>query len=101
MTDFTKQIADVAEQVKSAMPKVSFNANGYEIRTKVLEMAKDHEWSDFHAKFHGWEQTITRDPNTGEVINMVTMPVVPGIEQVVQAAQKFYDFVNGTHSQNK
>jgi hypothetical protein len=95
MTEFTKQIANAADQVKAAMPKVSFNANGYEIRTKVLEMAKDHEWSDFHAKFAGWEQTVSRDPKTGEVVNVVTMPAVPGVEQVLSAAEKFYAFVNG------
>tara|TARA_R110000868_G_scaffold110176_1_gene298769 strand:+ start:701 stop:994 length:294 start_codon:yes stop_codon:yes gene_type:complete len=95
MTDFTKQVADAAEQVKASLPKVSFNANGYEIRTKVLEMAKDHEWSDYHAKFQGWETTATRDPVTGEIITKVTMPVVPGVEQVLSAAEKFYAFVNG------
>ena len=95
MTNFTKQAADVAEQVKAAMPKVSFNANGYEIRTKVLEMAKDHEWSDFHAKFAGWEQTVKRDEKTGEVVTTVAMPAVPGVDKVLEAAEKFYSFVNG------
>ena len=95
MTDFTKQIADAADQVKASLPKVSFNANGYEIRTKVLEMAKDHEWSDYSAKFQGWETTATRDPVSGEIITKVAMPVVPGVEQVLSAAEKFYAFVNG------
>jgi hypothetical protein len=95
MTDFTKQVAEAAEQVKASMPKVSFNANGYEIRTKVLEMAKDHEWSDFHAKFQGWESSATRDPKTGEIVTKVAMPVVPGVDQVLKAAEKFYAFVNG------
>ena len=95
MTEFTKQIANAADQVKAAMPKVSFNANGYEIRTQVLAMAKDHEWSDFHAKFAGWEQTVSRDPKTGEVVGTVVMPAVPGVEQVLSAAEKFYAFVNG------
>ena len=95
MTEFTKQIANAADQVKAAMTKVSFNANGYEIRTQVLAMAKDHEWSDFHAKFAGWEQTVKRDPKTGEVLTSVTMPAVPGVEQVLSAAKKFYAFVDG------
>jgi hypothetical protein len=95
MTDFTKQVAEAAEQVKASMPKVSFNANGYEIRTKVLEMAKDHEWSDFHAKFQGWESSATRDPKTGEIVTKIAMPVVPGVDQVLKAAEKFYAFVNG------
>ena len=86
---------EMATFMKSFTPKVTTNKNGYEIRTKVLEMAKDNVWSDFHAKFNGWEQTVTRDPKSGEVVNTVTMPEVPGIDQVLEAAEKFYDFVNG------
>lgn len=86
---------EMATFMKSFTPKVTTNKNGYEIRTKVLEMAKDNVWSDFHAKFAGWEQTVTRDPESGEVVNTVTMPEVPGIDQVLEAAEKFYDFVNG------
>jgi len=85
---------EMAEFMKSFTPKVSTNKNGYEIRTQVLEMAKDNVWSDFHAKFNGWEQTVTRDPKTGEVVNTVTMPEVPGIDAVLEAAEKFYAFVN-------
>ena len=47
MTDYTKQFADMAEQMqkmaeqfKPQLPEVKFNKNGYEIRTQVLEMAK-------------------------------------------------------------
>ena len=36
-----KQTQEVAEMFKAAMPKITTNKNGYEIRTKVLEMAKD------------------------------------------------------------
>ena len=94
MTDFTKQAAEAAEQVKAAMPKVSFNANGYEIRTKVLEMAQNQAWQDYHAKFAGYELAVTKDGN--EVVTKVEMPKVPGADEVLQAAQKFYAFVNGT-----
>ena len=90
-----KQTQEVAEMFKAAMPKITTNKNGYEIRTKVLELAKDNVWSDFHAKFAGWEQTVTRDPETGEVVTTVDMPEVPGADAVLDAANKFYDFVNG------
>jgi hypothetical protein len=95
MTDFTKQAQEMAEQVKAALPKVNFNANGYEIRTKVLEMAQNQAWQDYHAKFAGWEQTVKRDPESGEVVTTVSMPSVPGADKVLEAAQKFYAFVNG------
>jgi len=90
-----KQTQELADMFKQAMPKVSTNKNGYEIRTQVLEMAKDNVWSDYHAKFAGWEQTVTRDPETGEVVTKVEMPTVPGAEAVLEAAEKFYAFVNG------
>lgn len=90
-----KQTQELADMFKQAMPKVSTNKNGYEIRTQVLEMAKDNVWSDYHAKFAGWEQTVTRDPETGEVVNTVKLPEIPGVDQVLEAADKFYDFVNG------
>ena len=90
-----KQTQEIADMFKQAMPKVTTNKNGYEIRTKVLEMAKDNVWSDFHAKFAGWEQTVTRDPESGEVVTTVTMPEVPGADKVLETANMFYDFVNG------
>ena len=90
-----KQTQEVAEMFKAAMPKITTNKNGYEIRTKVLEMAQGNIWNDYHAKFAGWEQTVKRDQDTGEVTMNVQMPDVPGTDAVLEAAEKFYDFVNG------
>ena len=90
-----KQTQEVAEMFKAAMPKITTNKNGYEIRTKVLEMAQGNVWNDYHAKFAGWEQTVKRDQDTGEVTMNVQMPDVPGTEAVLEAAEKFYAFVNG------
>ena len=84
----------MAEQFAKYMPKITQNASGYEIRTKVLEMAKDHEWQDFHAKFAGWEQSVVRDPETNEIVSEVNMPDVPGVDVVLEAAEKFYTFVS-------
>ena len=93
--DILKQTQAMAEMVKDMMPKVTTNKNGYEIRTKVLEMAQSNVWQDYHAKFGGWEQSVKRDPQTNEIVTSVTMPEVPGTDAVLQAAEKFYDFVNG------
>ena len=41
MNDMTKQFEQFAEIMKSAMPQVKANKNGYEIRTKVLEFAQN------------------------------------------------------------
>ena len=93
-----KQTQEVAEMFKAAMPKITTNKNGYEIRTKVLEMAQGNVWNDYHAKFGGWEQSVKRDPKTNEVVTSIAMPEVPGTDAVLEAAEKFYEFVNGPKS---
>ena len=93
-----KQTQEVAEMFKAAMPKITTNKNGYEIRTKVLEMAQSNVWQDYHAKFGGWEQSVKRDPATNEIVTSINMPQVPGTEAVLEAAEKCYNFVNGKPS---
>lgn len=88
-----KQTQEIADMFKAAMPKISTNANGYEIRTKVLEMAQNNVWQDYHAKLGAFETSITKDGD--EVVTKVQMPEVPGVDEVLKAADKFYDFVNG------
>ena len=90
-----KQTQEVAEMFKAAMPKITTNKNGYEIRTKVLEMAKDNVWSDYHAKWGQFEQSVSRDKETGEIVTDVKFPDIPGSDAVLEAADKFYKFVNG------
>ena len=88
-----KQTQEVAEMFKAAMPKITTNKNGYEIRTKVLEMAQNNIWNDYHAKLGQFETTVAKDGD--EVVTTVTMPEVPGADAVLEAADKFYEFVNG------
>ena len=91
--DILKQTQAMAEMVKDMMPKVTTNKNGYEIRTKVLEMAQNQAWQDYHAKFAGYEMAVTKDGE--EVVTKVEIPQVPGADAVLDAANKFYAFVNG------
>jgi len=88
-----KQTQEIADMFKQAMPKVTTNKNGYEIRTKVLQMAQNQAWQDYHAKLGAFETPVTKDGD--EVVTKVELPVVPGAEAVLEAAEKFYDFVNG------
>lgn len=88
-----KQTQEIADMFKQAMPKINTNANGYEIRTKVLEMAQNNVWQDYHAKLGAYETSVTKEGD--EVVTKVTMPEVPGAEAVLEAANKFYEFVNG------
>ena len=76
------------------MPEVKFNKNGYEIRTDILAMAKDLVAQDFHVKFQGWEMTAQRDEKTGQIVSKVEMPEFPGLDKVLETAEKMYAFVN-------
>ena len=88
-----KQTQEIADMFKQAMPKVTTNKNGYEIRTKVLEMAQNNVWQDYHAKLGAYETSVTKEGD--EVVTKVAMPEVPGVDAVMEAAEKFYAFVNG------
>ena len=76
------------------LPEVKFNKNGYEIRSDILAMAKDLVQQDFAVKFQGWELTATRDEKTGQIVSKVDMPEFPGMDKVLEAAEKMYAFVN-------
>jgi hypothetical protein len=74
--------------------KVNPSKNGYELRTDILGMAKDLIQSEHSMKFHGWEMTATRDEKTGQIVSTVAMPAFPGLEKVLETAEKMYAFVN-------
>ena len=76
------------------MPEVKFNKNGYEIRSDILAMAKDLVQSEYSMKFHGWEMSAKRDEKTGQLVNTVAMPEFPGLDKVLETAEKMYAFVN-------
>lgn len=75
------------------LPEVKFNKNGYEIRTEILAMAKDMVGQDFQYKYMGWEATVERDKD-GKIVTKVGMPEFPGLEKILETAEKMYGFVN-------
>ena len=81
------------------LPEVKFNKNGYEIRTEILNMAQHLVSQDFQYKYNGWEMTATRDEKTGQIVNTVSMPEFPGLDRILETAEKMYSFVN--QGQNK
>jgi hypothetical protein len=83
MSDFTPKL-----------PEVKFNKNGYELRTDILAMAKDIVQQEYQMKFQGWELTAKRDEKTGQLVSTVTMPEFPGMEKILETAEKMYGFVN-------
>ena len=78
------------------MPEVKFNKNGYELRTDILAMAKDMVQQEYTMKFHGWEMSAQRDPKTNQIVTSVAMPEFPGLDKILETAEKMYGFVNQT-----
>jgi hypothetical protein len=91
-----KGAEQLAQSVRETLPKVQFNKNGYEIRTNVLDMAKQFKEFEFQSKWNGWEITSKRDEKTGEIVNKVGMPDIPGVDDVLETAEKFYNFINNS-----
>ena len=83
MSDFTPKL-----------PEVKFNKNGYEIRTEILDMAKGLVSEEYHSKFRGWEMAVAKDEKTGQVVTTVAMPTFPGLDKILETAEKMYGFVN-------
>ena len=92
MTDMSKQFEQFAEAMKAAMPTVKPSKNGYEIRTKILELANNSVWQDYYAKWGQFETSVKKEHD--ELVTKVELPEVPGAEKVLEAAEKFYAFVN-------
>ena len=76
------------------MPELRVSKNGYEIRSDVLGMAKDYLEKEYSMKFAGWQVSAEKDPVTGQLVNKVEVPQFPGLEQILETAEKMYGFVN-------
>lgn len=74
--------------------KVNPSKNGYEIRTDILAMAKDFVQAEYLAKYQGWECSAERDPTTGQIVTTVKFPEFPGLDKILETAEKMYNFVN-------
>jgi hypothetical protein len=75
------------------LPEFKANKNGYEIRTEVLSMAKDLLQQEYQVKFAGWEMKAERDEKTGQLVSTVAMPEFPGLDKILETAEKMYGFV--------
>ena len=90
MTDYTPKL-----------PEVKFNKNGYELRTDILAMAKDAVQHEYQMKFHGWEMSAKRDEKTGQLVSTIAMPEFPGLDKILETAEKMYGFVNQSTNTKK
>jgi hypothetical protein len=93
---FKGNLFDTAQQM-TKMPEVSFTKNGYQIRTDILTMAKDIATAEFQHRYLGWELSAKRDEKTGQIVTTVGMPEFPGIDKIIETAEKMYNFVNSVH----
>ena len=75
------------------LPEVKFNKNGYEIRTEILKQAQDLIGQEYSYKWNGWEMSQVKDKD-GKLVTSVGMPEFPGLEKVLETAEKMYAFVN-------
>jgi hypothetical protein len=82
MTDFTPKL-----------PEFKTSKNGYEIRTEILSMAKDLAQQEYQVKFAGWEMSAKKDEKTGQLVSTVNMPEFPGLDKILETAEKMYSFV--------
>jgi hypothetical protein len=57
-------------------------------------MAKDAVQHEYQMKFQGWEMSAKRDDKTGQIVSTVTMPEFPGLDKILETAEKMYSFVN-------
>jgi hypothetical protein len=92
--EILRQTQAMAEMVKDMMPKVNTNKNGYEIRSKILQIAKDQEHFEYSAKLGQFHQTGKMDLETDEFVTTIEMPDIPGVADILETANKLYDFVN-------
>lgn len=89
-----KEVTNPLNFIKTpSIPEVKFNKSGYEIRTEILNMAKDLVATEYTYKWQGWEMSSVRDEKTGQIVTSVDMPQYPGLDKVLETAQKMYDFV--------
>lgn len=73
---------------------MSSNKNAYEIRADILNQAQGLLHSKYDREMSIWEQTRTRDPNSGKIIDPVDQPEFPTSEMILEEAEKLYSFVD-------
>jgi hypothetical protein len=87
MSDFTPKL-----------PELTVTKNGYQIRSEILHLAKDLAQQEYQVKFAGWEMSAQRDEKTGQLVSTVNMPEFPGLDKILETAEKMYAFVGQSPS---
>ena len=73
---------------------MSSNKNAYEIRADILNQAQGLLHSKYDREMSIWEQTRTRDPESGKIIDDKDRPEFPSTDAILVEANKLYSFVD-------
>lgn len=92
-TEWPTTPADFMKMVQENMPQVKPTATGYEIRTKILELAQTEVFNDYSFKLGAAQ--VKGELEGKEFVQTVAYP---GADKVLEIANKFNDFVSGKMS---
>jgi hypothetical protein len=70
------------------------NKNAYEIRNDVLMQAQGLVMEKYNKDFQIWESSVTRHPESGQIISTKDAPAFPTTEQILKTASELYSFVD-------
>lgn len=73
-------------------PQVKATKSGYEIRSKLLELAQTQVFTEFNSKIQ------LNDYFRIETETKVTKVTAPTLDDVMEVAKRFSDFVNNKHN---
>lgn len=82
------------QAMQDVMPKITPTKTGYEIRTKILDMAQTQAVNDYHIQIQAFENGLQLQGEKDEDGNFVQTLTVPSAEQVLKIANTFLEFVN-------
>jgi len=73
---------------------MSTHKNAYEIRADILKEATESIQQRYDREFNIWEQTRTRDPQTGKIMDPIDQPTYPTTQDILACANELYSFVD-------
>ena len=73
-------------------PEIKFCKNGYEIRADLIGYAKDYLSQEYEFKLNKYKNSVKTE--NGQVVHTVEYPQFPGLNNILDAAEKFLAFVN-------
>ena len=70
------------------------NKNAYEIRADILNQAQSIVMEKYNREFKVWEASVTRHPDSGQIISIKDAPIFPTNDEILKTANELYSFVD-------